>query len=178
MLEPTEIAWLAAAIDGEGTISLGKRNTTKKNGKVYVGYTPKVSVANCCVPFVERACEFFRKATGSGFVGKSSEGKNYPVYKAEVTGQKAFKLVMAQLLPWLLVKGRRAKAVLAWIDGREKLKQSGIRLCGRGVSYGPETEALREFLKNDPLDIVVSGESHRLATRRQEVSQPEILHVS
>lgn len=148
MLLKEEAVWLACAIDGEGTVSVSK---AARRGKTQTVYIPTINVANCNVAFVARAKELIRRACGAGHISKAHKGVNYPVWKAEVVSQRACELLLKAVLPHMIIKKRRAEAVLAWIaDRKEARKRRPTR--GGGTPYGEETVRLVQFLRNDPLD--------------------------
>lgn len=130
-----EATWLACAIDGEGCISL---LSAKRRDKTQVVMSPIVSVANCHRGFVTRAYKLMRWACGTGHIAKGHAGANHPVLKAEIGGQKSCKLLLTQVLPWLIIKAKRAEALLKWIEDRKLLRKHRPKMGG-GTPYGEET---------------------------------------
>lgn len=49
----TRLAWLAAIIEGEGWVSLGKALSHQRNGKKTVYYKPQIGVVNCDMLIME-----------------------------------------------------------------------------------------------------------------------------
>jgi len=121
--------WFAAAIDGEGTIFLGKKKGT-------------VSIYNTERSFVEYA----KKVFGHGCVSVNTrvEGKKI-CYAWVLAGRENIKSLLSEIMPYLIIKKDKAINMLKWIDDvgvepRHELKGH------RGDSEGHRRSA--SFVKN------------------------------
>ena len=117
--------WFAAAIDGEGTIFLGKKKGT-------------VSIYNTERSFVEYA----KKVFGHGCVSVNTrvEGKKI-CYAWVLAGRENIKSLLSEIMPYLIIKKDKAINMLKWIDDigvepRHELKGH------RGDSEGHRRNAL------------------------------------
>lgn len=101
-----EAMWLAAAIDGEGTIGLYREHRPhNKNG---YRFSPVVEVFNCNIAFVARAADLM-----GGFVANktAATNTNRAGYKASANRRRAIP-VLHSVLPYLIIKRRQAELVL------------------------------------------------------------------
>lgn len=127
-LTETECYYLAAMLDGEGSIHCIDTTRVMKSGiKVY----KVVSVIACyntdegILSYVEsllgRTRRFSRKPSGAG-VGTDGRGitTNKCVYAVAVTGYRPIHDILTRLLPFMhhLVKRRRAQHLLAFINSK------------------------------------------------------------
>lgn len=99
-LSDVDAAWLAAMIDGEGTIGIGP---TSKGG--YQGY---LCIANSNRAILERA----QHITGLGRVAGTGKGTNRPVFRWQVNSRQAA-AVLYRIRRFLIAKQRQADLVLA-----------------------------------------------------------------
>ena len=107
-MSPTESAWLAGMIDGEGTICL----TAGGRGGKYAQLI--LAVYNNHKPTVE----WCQKLAGTGSVSmKPMRGRLNPSYQWRVTSQRAVIGVLRQSVPFMVTKKDKAVALLdSWQD--------------------------------------------------------------
>jgi hypothetical protein len=107
MEKPTEIdkAWLASAIDGEGTI----RFYTTKHGRKYAN----VTVYNSNYDYVAKAsdimdCKIYKHSTSNNRLTKKQ------MYQAMATNRASVEYVLTMIEPYLVIKRDKALAILKW----------------------------------------------------------------
>lgn len=103
-MNPTELAWLAGFLDGEGCIGIYRHKTNTSRG-----YQLRVSVVNTDLASLLKFKIAFGgpiwKADRKGSLGKKV------CWEWQVTG-KAAELALQQLFPYLRTKGRQARIAL------------------------------------------------------------------
>ncbi len=110
-----DAAWLAALIDGEGCIRIGCDRRSEKNPKHQDVYSISVTVANTCVPLLEKAARLM----GGANVRQNNVGVNRPGYAVQVSGDKAAAIINA-IKPWLIDKLPQANIALALQDTQRR----------------------------------------------------------
>lgn len=100
-----DASWLAATIDGEGSIGLYKRGGS--------GRTVIIQMANTDKAFVQH----MRDVIGCGstirrVVFQASHKGRKPMYKFSLEGSGRVKQVLEQILPFLIIKKVKAKSIL------------------------------------------------------------------
>lgn len=107
---PTDAAWLAGLIDGEGTIGVYK-NSNGHGGR-FVQYT--LQVVNTHVGALRRC----RKISGVGSVNPKWRAKQHkPCWAWKVSSQRDIIAVLEQVLPHLTIKLPQARRSLRlWKD--------------------------------------------------------------
>lgn len=118
-------AWLAALVDGEGSVHL-----TKRPGKTGPHYGAHLSVTQANLELLEEAK---RRSGGRGSIGKSaltSTGKQY--WRWHVMAQQAAQL-LRDVYPWLVVKRQQAALAveLMALQTNGGPKQLDSDLCSR-----------------------------------------------
>lgn len=98
----TELAYIAGIIDGEGTITLMRHHSNQTP-------SPEISVANTSL----RLLQHLKKTIGSGVIirKKIYSKKHTPSYTWTLRSNAALELMKA-VLPWLLIKDKRAQLIL------------------------------------------------------------------
>jgi len=142
VLTPTEAAYLAGIVDGEGTLSVWKE---KRPANVAgVRYKCTFTIAQASWEFLER----MREMTGNGTVQKSNAGWK-PHHKQVYTltfKSHATQWVLPQILPYLIRKRRQGELVMQFyktlttrrqgIAGREAIYEECHELNRRGLRPG------------------------------------------
>lgn len=133
-----EAAYVAAFLDGEGTITLllhGHDSTCRRRGKTVV---PQVTAANTNLRLLEALVE----KTGNGRISGSSETRvdRKPLYRWELSPNQ-IRQVLPQVEPYLEGKRRQAQIVMEFQSLRPVREDGTI---GRGWADGdlPRVEAL------------------------------------
>ena len=115
-MSETEKAWLAAAIDGEGSLCFIKHYNVKHGGYARgYGYRSQLSVANCCKAFVDRVKEII----GGGIVGQVGKSPLFkdgtkmakPGYRYDGRAM-VLRSVLIQVYPYLIIKRRQAELLI------------------------------------------------------------------
>jgi len=111
-----ERAWLAAAIDGEGTISLHRNGGGKVRPSLRgFSYAPIVLVCNTNLDF----CKFAQKITGVGRIQTIKRKAPYKtLYRWVVTGRRC-KPILLEICPYLIIKEKHAFSLfeaIGWIE--------------------------------------------------------------
>ena len=110
-MKPYERAWLAAAIDGEGTIGVYKCHSASRNKERPYSYTTHVSIANTDARFCLRALHITKLGTVFQNYSNSRRAKHHKVYYIWNTSRVSF---LCELLPYLIIKNEQARlAILA-----------------------------------------------------------------
>ena len=121
-MNEANIAWLAAAFDGEGSLTVYPQTQ-----KGYTTYRPVFQIRNTCREFVCRAAticsdlgatffKVYRDRKRSNMVSPLT-GKMYEdTYHLQVRGQEAVRVVLKAVLPWLIVKRDFARDLLAFLE--------------------------------------------------------------
>ena len=94
-----DAAWLAALIDGEGTIGIGGTSNGHFQGHIHVANTNRA--------LLEKAAA----VTGHGSITSSGKGVNWPVYRWQVSGPKAAS-ILYRIRHFLIAKQRQADNLL------------------------------------------------------------------
>jgi hypothetical protein len=111
-MKDVDAAWLAAAMDGEGTISISKR---RKSRFVMFG------LYNNNLEFIQKGMNIIRSCYGDvgGInVKRQKSGKNY--YSFIFSRSDIIKLLLLDLKSFLIVKRHNAEICLDFIDGKFK----------------------------------------------------------
>lgn len=111
-LTETQKAWLAAAMDGEGTISFKPRAKHQ-----YVA--PRISLGNTNLEFIQHACNI----TGIGYIHTremyyAAQKRKFPMFVWEVYGLANSAALLEQILPYLIIKRDIAKQLLLFCKFR------------------------------------------------------------
>lgn len=104
-LRPTDAAYMAAMIDGEGHISVRFRHKDHSNcsrPSVFLGIT------NTYIPLMD----WLIKTTGAGKMYRNCAGHNKPCFTWK-TGTRAAVVILSQVLPYMIEKKSRAEAAIA-----------------------------------------------------------------
>lgn len=129
--EPTDWAWLAGLIDGEGSIQFKRSNKKLKGGEINSSYTAVVSIHMYSRESIARA---------AAIMDTSVRGyKNYDntLWCTTSHGQKA-RRILEIILPWLTAKRQEALLLL------EALACCPPQLGGRKHPLTSEDRAMRD----------------------------------
>jgi hypothetical protein len=134
-----DYAWLACAIDGEGSMSL-IRSYAYNNS--ILCYCPIISVTNNNTTFLEE-CKRIMETERPILPTKGNQREKAvnwkETYHIRVSKQSEIKVILNLILPFLVIKNRQAKLLLEWIDIRESLSR------GWGGRQKRETEIYEEL---------------------------------
>lgn len=146
MQDKTKWSYLAAMIDGEGSICITKcmkwhwTNQAHTNKKQYATYTLFIQVTNKS----EKLMKWLIANFGGVYYAKSRYGHSDRWAQAwdwHVKGNKNKKTVLLSILPYLIIKTSQAKIALEWVDlgdwqieRREELRNQMQLLNQRGPS--------------------------------------------
>ncbi len=137
-----DCAWLACALDSEGSLTFG---TSRKR----VGLTARFALYNTHVGYMERAATIIQAVTGARpLIHLRVNGFGFtptkPCYTLVVSSRAILNLLLPVLVPFLLIKKDRAEDLLGLIGAHDFL------LHGRGClnQWTPESlEARDELLR-------------------------------
>lgn len=118
-LQPTDAAYIAGLIDGEGTVSLTRRHKNEHRQL-------EVSISNTERPLLD----FVYKTVGAGRITskKTYSNKHTPSYTYTISNRQALSL-LEQIQPYLLTyKKERASLIL----------ENYLRLTPRNGKYSPQ----------------------------------------
>lgn len=99
-MKDVDAAWLAAAIDGEGTISILRRGNNKK-------LVPYIALCNNNKEFIDKA---------SALMDIHSFSKNKKTFRIYTQYRDKIKYLILAMAPYLIIKRHNARCVLKMID--------------------------------------------------------------
>ncbi|MFN0253028.1 MAG: hypothetical protein ACKV2T_39510 [Kofleriaceae bacterium] len=131
-----EAAWLAAVVDGEGSIGMYDYGREGRRVQIQLGNTSEAFVAR------------FRELIGCGStVFRVSHGKGHkgrqPMYHFTLKGSARCYAVLKQIVPFLIIKRERATAILReleekpfgrWVNTTEAAREKASTLAKAGWS--------------------------------------------
>jgi hypothetical protein len=144
---PTDLAYLAGIIDGEGWIGLQKRLDRR-----WVTYKPALRITNTDPNIINRVYEIWEGLGVSGHIYENtqdpsvSNGKT--IMNLQLNKQSVIKTVIEAVIPFLVGKKARAIMLLRFLDksvDREEAYQSIKAANKKGV--GESSETTRETLE-------------------------------
>jgi hypothetical protein len=140
-LSPVDASWLAAAIDGEGCLYLGKEGRFKS-----IRYSSVILISNTNLDFVQHAMDLI----GAGYIdhiparpSKTSNGFCHALYTYHLHGRIVTGAVMKAILPYVIIKKDRAELLIQaseiddsrFASRREKANRDWARLEDLWCSY-------------------------------------------
>jgi len=105
-LTETEKAWLASAIDGEGSILIVDRIDRGWRAREVI-----IVVTNTDIRYAERARELL---DGSVYT-TPGKGRRKPYHRASQSNHTKVELILSQILPYLIIKREKAERALRFI---------------------------------------------------------------
>lgn len=136
-----EKTWLAAAIDGEGSVQLNLQNHNARGYRTSQ-IVPKIRIDNTNPEFCKRAYEItglgkFRiKDKRRGW--QTLDSKTKVLFTWENRRQNDVKEILIAILPFLIIKKERARVVIDYIELRQKNRSSGARMRLGERTHSPE----------------------------------------
>ena len=142
MLTDAEAAWLACAIDSEGTIALQVYHQRGKETPRVVAY---VNVVNTDPRYVDHVEALIRKVASGCHRGVRTRTKpgHLPVLFAAVSNELRVRPVLESVAPWLIIKRDRAEALLTYFSARAEIRSQWRGRRG-SAPYGDELQRLYE----------------------------------
>ncbi len=136
-----ELAWLAGFIDGEGSLGIERRRHVLKGGRIVHRFMPKMSVTNTHLPTIKKVARMTNGSRSGWPIGrrqavmvtkpaKRALKKYKQCYCVQWSAERA-RIVMREVLPYLVTKRAQAKTVLSMPKGRR----------GGGRGYIPQLNA-------------------------------------
>ena len=120
-----KLAWIAGFIDGEGSLGLNKEFDPRK-GENYFHYRPALQIVNTDKEAVEAVYRFVGEGDFRSIDRYKEEGKPYQeVHRFVLRKQQPLLQLLRQLLPYLIVKKRRAELLIEYIEGRKNAEGRG-----------------------------------------------------
>lgn len=130
------LAWMAGFIDGEGSIGLN-REYDKRKGVRYFTYRPALQIVNTNEESIRRFYDY----VGIGdlrMIDRISRNKTHQAnYRYVLRSREPLLKFLKEIYPYLLIKKRRAKLLIEYIENR-------LSNPGRG-RYNPKTERDNEI---------------------------------
>lgn len=124
-MKPTDAAWAAGIVDGEGCIGIYRVVQTGYPGRF--AYRVTVTVGNTDPRMLERLRAVFG---GSLYTAKRSETGRKPMWQWLVINADAVAMLKA-IRPYLVVKGDQADVALRYRPGRRGRRVSEAELASR-----------------------------------------------
>lgn len=116
---PTEWAYLAGIVDGEGTIGLYETGL-QEAGKTIRGARREVSVANTDLALIAWLRSTFPESGIQTQPPDLAFGRKVSVHHVRWTRAGALRYLLLGMLPYLIVKKEKALRLLAHIDGHSR----------------------------------------------------------
>jgi hypothetical protein len=110
MAEPTDIAWAAGFIDGEGCIYLKRSGARQRGGGLR--YQPKLVVGNTAIEPLRKLRDLFG---GSLYQRRPARGRHKACWAWELGGGKQVGAALLAMLPYLVNKKAEAEVLLEFI---------------------------------------------------------------
>lgn len=148
MLTEAEAAWLACAIDSEGTIVL----QVYQQAEIVTRISAYANITNTDARYLDHAEQLIRKVSGGCNRGVRHKGKYTvcPVQFVAVSSELRVRPLLETVLPHLIVKKVRAEALLTYFGERELARKQ--RRGSRGTAaYGEEVTRLYESFYSDDI---------------------------
>jgi hypothetical protein len=126
MLTDTQAAWFAGFVDGEGTIGLQRIKRVLSDGRQVFQYMPKMSVANTHLPTIRLIAKITNGARSqwplqnrkNSILKDGSVIGNYKqCYCVQWSAERA-RILLREILPFLVTKKKQAELVLSCPKGR------------------------------------------------------------
>ena len=148
-VEVHDLAWLACAIDAEGSVYTYPHRTTAGRVSIMV----RVEVCNTDPRFTDKALEIAKALCPEGYQPSLSSqmtvtGK--PLWRMNVQSYVSCECVLTAVLPYLIVKKDKAETMLAWV--RHRLQGGHKRRGGIKSVYTEEDHRVAESLFGVKLD--------------------------
>lgn len=122
-----DLAYLAAALDGEGCITL-ERTGKRRQSTGEMGLMPIVVFTNTNEAFVARICQIIRKIGIEPYIKKSIARRHRLCYWVCVNGLTKVPIILNEIKPYITAKTGQLNLVLDFIDSRlSKGKPKGFR---------------------------------------------------
>lgn len=123
VMSPTEAAYFAGFVDGEGTI--GVYRARRKENRLGYRYQPALSIASTSYP----ALETLQRMCGNGRITQQTKppvDHHKTGYRLQFSSNQ-IRLILPQLLPFLVIKKQQAEYVLEFLS---------LQKAGRNPSAG------------------------------------------
>jgi len=117
-LSEAEKGYLAGLIDGEGTISIGKKNN--KTGRLGFTLTPSVSIANTNEGLI-RYCQSL--IGGCVYKGKRRKPNHHAKFTLRVHRHTEIMKILEQVYPYLRIKKKHAELLMEYCKSRIKKRR-------------------------------------------------------
>ena len=109
-MDDLQKAWIACAIDTEGSIIATPNNSLR------------ITVGNICKEF----CDHIQTITGIGTVGIHDKTRQHILYAWNLYNQSDIYLTLKASLPWMIVKKDRAETACKYIEMRMQHERPNI----------------------------------------------------
>jgi len=149
VLTETEKAWLACAIDSEGSIVIGKGRVKKK----HVIFVPMVNLSNTHQGYIDHARELINRVAGNSYTSRAHKSSVHKVvHRIGVMSFPRVTAILKEILPYLIIKKDRADNILAWAIYRDERRRNGRPFYDEGdfkfITMGREI-ATSKWTKKD-----------------------------
>lgn len=147
-MKEVEKAYLAAFIDGEGTITLRFRKVIRKGRNDRMFFEPRIIIHNTEIEVLK----YIRTVIGGTLKIHTSTSNGKICYALFIHRQNVIKAILEVLLPYFRIKRKKklAELLLEWIRIHQKVKheQHPYIKAGRGFIWSArEFEILEEIRK-------------------------------
>ncbi len=107
---PTDAAYLAGLIDGDGSMGLYRIRDCHKDGRYGIPrYLPRLSISNTNIGLLERVQEVWG---GNIYAAKSGYRPGNPVHRMQWQTQAGIVSILQSIKPYLILKSKQADELL------------------------------------------------------------------
>lgn len=138
---PTDLAYLAGIIDGEGWVGLQKRLDRR-----WVTYKPALRVTNTDANLINHIYEIWERIGVDGHIYENEQNPSVPngkqIMNLQLNKQSDIKRVLEAVIPYLVSKKARAVMLLRFLDktiDREEAYLAIKQANQKGVGKSSET---------------------------------------
>ncbi|RLI02474.1 hypothetical protein DRO30_02575 [Candidatus Bathyarchaeota archaeon] len=172
-MNETDKAWLAALIDGEGSIGIGHQVHLVENQKRST-FFPYISISNLNRPILEKAKELFQS-------GCITEAKG--VYTFITKKQQSIYKVLKDIKPYLIIKKDHANLLLEYLEFNminfgapqgETHKEYYIKMRKLNLKRGQKLKLPKFYLQKQTRGLWISKEELERLYLQEELSLREI----
>lgn len=158
-----QLAYLAAMIDGEGTVTIERMGGWRKGVERAKGLSPRLYVTNTNPAIIQYVVDIIRKIGVTPHIKTNfSGGRNKRCYWVSVQGLTKVRKVLEAVMPYMVGKLTQAQLILEFITFRGD-NPKGQKYCEveygildkiralnfRGVSTTEDHELGRKFITKD-----------------------------
>lgn len=128
-IHETDLAWLAGAIEADGSVGMGFQKSSGANGKKLFATKPNIAFTNQDALIIEKVSKIVQQVAGKNmFVREVKSG--YPNGDSSMslilTGLRAVRDALTAIEPYMVgVKGAKARLLMTYLNSRLSRQRTG-----------------------------------------------------